>query len=191
MQGWLRVARAIDKLNVRIGRLTGWLALLMVLIGAYNAVVRYLGRYIGGNLSSNAYIEAQWYLFSLVFLLGAAYTLRQGAHVRVDLLYGRLGERGKAWIDLVGTLLMMLPFSAFCLWLSWPSVRNSWAVREVSPDPGGLPRYPIKTVILVAFVLLILQGISQVVKHVAVLRGIEPTATENGDGPQAEHRGMA
>ena len=171
MKPWLRLSRGIDRANEAIGHLTGWLVLAMVLIGAYNAIARYLGRHLGGNLSSNAYIELQWYLFSLVFLLGAAYTLRRGAHVRVDLLYGRLGERGKAWIDLVGTLVMLLPFSVFALWVSWPSVRNSWAVREVSPDPGGLARYPIKSVILVAFVLLILQGLSEVIKNVSVLTG--------------------
>ncbi len=169
---WLRISRAIDRLNEHVGNASGWMVLLMVLIGAYNAVVRYLGRYIGGNLSSNAYIEAQWYLFSLVFLLGAAYALRRGAHVRVDLLYGRLGERGRAWVDLVGTLVLLLPFAVFTLWVSWPAVRNSWAVREVSPDPGGLARYPIKAVILAAFVLLILQGISEVIKRIADLLGL-------------------
>ena len=173
MSFWLRVARAVDRLNERIGRAVGWMTLLMVLLGAYNAVARYLGRYIGVNLSSNAYIEAQTYLFSLVFLLGAAYTLRRGAHVRVDLLYGRLGARGKAWIDLVGSLVLLLPFAVFCLWISWPSVRNSWAVREVSPDPGGLARYPLKAMILVAFALLILQGIAEAVKSLAILLGEE------------------
>lgn len=172
MKSWMRLARGIDRLSVAVGQLIGWLLLLMVGIGAYNAVVRYLGRWIGGNLSSNAYIELQWYLFSLVFLLGAAYTLERGAHVRVDLLYGRLGEKGKAWIDLLGTLFLLLPFSVFGLFVSWPSVRNSWAVHEVSPDPGGLARYPIKTAILVAFFLLILQGISVVIRQVAILRGV-------------------
>jgi len=186
MRFWLRIAGAVDRLNEWIGRLCGWLVLAMVLIGAYNAVVRYLGRYTGGNLSSNAYIELQWYLFSLVFLLGAAYTLRHGSHVRVDLLYGRLGERGKAWIDLVGTVVLLLPFTAFTLWTSWPAVRNSWAVREVSPDPGGLPRYPLKAVIPLAFALLILQGISELIKRIAFLRGQRAEA----DGETAP-RGMA
>ncbi len=171
MRTWLLLSQAIDRLNGAIGRLVGWLTLAMVLIGAYNAVVRYLGGFLGRSLSSNAYLELQWYLFSLVFLLGASYTYRQGAHVRVDLVYGRLAERGRAWIDLIGTLVLMLPFTVLCLWLSWPSVRNSWAVREVSPDPGGLARYPIKSVILLAFSLLVLQGISQAIKQVAILRG--------------------
>ncbi len=171
MKSWLRIAKAVDRLNERIGHATGWLLLAMVLIGAYNTVARYLGRYLGVNLSSNAYLELQQYLFSLVFLLGAAYTLRRGAHVRVDVLYGRLSERGRAWIDLVGTLVMLLPFSLLTLWVSWPAVRNSWKVREVSPDPGGLVRYPIKAVILVAFALLILQGIAEAIRCWAFLRG--------------------
>jgi len=173
---WL--SETIDRWTDRLGRWTAWLTLGMVLVGSYNTVARYLDGYRGRHevvgetftrLSSNAFLELQWYLFSLVFLLGAAYALRHNAHVRVDLLYGRLGRRGKAWIDLIGGLTLLLPFSIFALWVSWPSVRNSWQVREISPDPGGLARYPIKTVILVAFVLLILQGLSEVLKQVVIL----------------------
>ncbi len=181
----LRVSRAVDRCNEWIGSAVGWMTLAMVLLGAYNAVARYLGRYIGVNLSSNAYLEAQSYLFSLVFLLGAAYTLRRGAHVRVDLLYGRFGARGKAWIDLVGALVLLLPFAVFTLWISWPSVRNSWVVREVSPDPGGLPRYPLKAMILVAFGLLVLQGLSEAVKSLATLLGVQRSRGEEA------HRGVA
>ncbi len=186
MRIWLLLSRAIDRINEVIGRFVGWLTLAMVLIGAYNAVVRYLGGYLGRNLSSNAYLELQWYLFSLVFLFGASYTVKRNAHVRVDLVYGRLGERGRAWIDLVGTLVLMLPFTIFALWVSWPSVRNSWAVREVSPDPGGLARYPIKSVILLAFGLLILQGLSQAIRQVAVLFGTEK-GHEAGETRQEVH----
>lgn len=182
MKRWLAISRTIDRVNEKIGLGVGWLTLVMVLIGAYNAVVRYLGRFMGWSLSSNAYIELQWYLFSLVFLLGAAYALRRGAHVRVDVFYGRLPKRGKAWIDLVGAIVFLVPFSLFGLWVSWPSVRSSWAIREVSPDPGGLPRYPIKTMILVAFALLILQGVSEIVKQIAVLRG------GLGEGAQSEEK---
>ena len=171
MERWLGIARNIDRLNEKVGRATTWLVPLMVLVAAYNAVVRYLGRFIGVTLSSNAYIELQWYLFSLILLLSAAYTLKHNAHVRVDVLYSRLSTRAHAWINLLGTLFFLLPFSILMFWLSWPSVRNSWAVREVSPDPGGLPRYPIKTALLVAFVLLALQGIAEIVKNLAILRG--------------------
>lgn len=175
MKRLLATARGIDRLSDAVGRLCSWLVLAMVAAGAYNAIARYLGRRVGVNLSSNAYIELQWYLFSLVFLLGAAWALRCGAHVRVDVLYGRLSPRGKAWIDLLGTLLLQIPFCVTALVLCWPSVRNSWAVLESSPDPGGLPRWPLKAVIPLAFVLLILQGIAQAVHCAARLAGREDT----------------
>jgi TRAP-type mannitol/chloroaromatic compound transport system permease small subunit len=153
-----RIVRAIDRLSEAAGALTRWLVLGMVLLGAFNAVARYLGRWIGVQLSSNAFIEAQWYLFSLIFLLGAGYTLKRHGHVCVDVMYAKFTPRTKAWIDLAGTVLLLLPFCVFGIVMAWPTVRNSWSVWESSPDPGGLPRYPIKTVILIAFVLLFLQG---------------------------------
>jgi len=171
MSALLGLARRVDALNRRIGRLVAWLTFAMVLVGAFNAVARYFDRAAGGGLSSNAYVELQWYLFSLVFLLGAPYTLRSNAHVRVDVLYGRLPERGRAWIDLAGGVLFLIPFCVFALWIGWPSVRDSWQVREVSPDPGGLWRWPIKAVVMVAFALLLLQGLSETIKRAALLRG--------------------
>lgn len=167
----------MDGLTRALGRFVSWFVLIMVLIGAYNALVRYLGRFTGTNLSSNLYLELQWYLFSLIFLLGAGYALKENAHVRVDVLYGRLGRRARAWIDTVGSLVMLLPFCVFMLWVSWPSVHNSWSIREVSPDPGGLPRYPLKAVILVCFVLLLAQALAQLAKDLRVLR-----AERQGDG---------
>ena len=128
--------------------------------------------------------ELQWYLFSLIFLLGAAYALKDDAHVRVDVVYGRLRRKAKARINVIGSVLMLIPFCVFVLWVSWPSIRNSWIVREGSPDPGGLPRYPLKAVIIVAFALLVLQGISQLLKDVAVLR--EPDEDENGEASGAD-----
>ncbi len=172
MQRALKWAHGIDTLNGWLGRLLCWLTLAMVLIGAYNAIARYLGRSLGLNLSSNAYLEFQWYLFSILFLLGSAYTLRQNAHVRVDVLFGRLSERAQAWVNLAGTILFLIPFCVVMLWVSWPPVRNSWQILEMSPDPGGLPRYPIKTVIPIAFLLILAQGISELIKHIAFLRGI-------------------
>lgn len=174
MRTWLLVSRVIDRISAAVGRLAAWLALAMVLVGAYNAVVRYVGRYTGTSLSSNAYIELQWYMFSLLFLLGAAYTLGEDAHVRVDVIFQRLSRRARAWINLVGAILFLVPFSVVALLVSWPSVRNSWQVRELSPDPGGLPRYPIKTFILVAFAMLLVQGISEAIKSLAILRGHTP-----------------
>lgn len=165
-----RFVRTVESLNDRLGVVLRWAALVMVLIGAYNAVARYLTRFTGFPLSSNALNEMQWYLFSAIFLLGAAYALRHDVHVRVDVLYTRLSRKGRAWIDLLGSLLFLLPFSLMMLWVSWPAVRNSWSIGEVSPDPGGLPRYPIKALILVCFALLALQGLAEIVRNVAVLR---------------------
>ncbi|MFQ5699040.1 MAG: TRAP transporter small permease subunit [Myxococcota bacterium] len=166
---WL--CERIDRLNAAIGRATSWGVLAMVALGAYNAVARYVGRSIGINLSSNAFIELQWYLFSLVFLLGAASVLQQDRHVRVDVLYARASPRTRAWIDLVGTVLFLIPFCGFAIWITWPSVASSWQILESSSDPGGLPRYPIKSVTLIAFALLALQGLSQLVQAVERLRG--------------------
>ena len=170
-----RVTAVIDRVTGWLGHLITWITFIMVLIGALNAIARYLGRFVGMNLSSNLYLELQWYLFSLVFLLGAGYTLREDAHVRVDVLYARLQARGRRWVNVLGAVLLLAPFCVFVLWVSWPSVANSWAIRELSPDPGGLPRYPIKAVIIVAFVLLLLQGASELVKD---LRGRERDAVE-------------
>jgi TRAP-type mannitol/chloroaromatic compound transport system permease small subunit len=166
----LAASRSVDRFHARLGSLVAWLTLLMVLVGSLNALARYVSRWVGVNLSSNAWLELQWYLFSLVFLLGAAHTLERNAHVRVDVLYGRLGARARAWIDLLGSLVFLVPFTIFGLWVSWPAVRNSWAIREISPDPGGLPRYPIKAVIPLAFALLLLQGLSEAIKAFARLR---------------------
>ena len=174
MQAALRLSRLIDALNRRLARVMGWALLGMVLVGAYNAIARSLEKELGLGLSSNAYIEAQWYLFSLVFLLGAPYALRANAHVRVDVLYGEHSQRGKAWTDLVGSVLFLIPFCLFAIWISWDFVGNSIAIAEVSPDPGGLPRWPLKLVVPIAFGLLGLQGLSEVVKRVAFLRGMSP-----------------
>lgn len=181
----LRLADAIDRFQDRVGHVLYWLTLAMVVIGGYNAVVRYLDKYTGMTLSSNTYLELQWYLFAILFLVGAAYTLRHDAHVRVDILYTQLGPKGKAWINLLGTVLFLFPFCVLMLWVSWPAVMNSWEVMEMSPDPGGLPRYPIKTVIPVAFLLVMVQGVSMTIRAVAVLRDADPASAQAGDRPNA------
>lgn len=182
-----RAAGAIDGLNDRVGAAIRWLALVMVLVGAFNALARYATRYTDVSLSSNAYLDLQWYFFSLIFLLGAAYGLLHDVHVRVDVVYGRLSRKARAWIDLAGTVLFMLPFSILMLYVSWPAVRNSWQIREVSPDPGGLARWPIKAVILIGFTLLVLQGFSQLVKQIEILRSDD----DEGDGLTVDPEAMA
>lgn len=194
MGGWLRVSGLIDRFNERVGRTVAWLALVMVLLGAFNAVGRYAGRYIGINLSSNLYLELQWYLFSLLFLLGGAWALREDAHVRVDVVYARFSTRTRGWINFVGMLTLLIPFCIFSFWSAIPAVRNSWAVREASPDPGGLPRYHLKTVILVCFALLIIQGISEAIKAYAATRNndsLPPGGTgSEGESDARLHEGL-
>lgn len=170
MKPLLRTASAIDRMSDVVGRLASWLVLVMVLLASFNAVARYLGRFLGVNLSSNAYLEAQWYIFSLIFLLCGGWALLRESHVRVDVLYSRLSDRGRSWINVIGSALLLLPFSLFTLWVSWPLVRNAWYIKEQSPDPGGLPRWPLKPVILVCFVLVVLQGVSQLIKEINELR---------------------
>jgi len=163
--------RSVDRLNEIVYVVIRWLTLAMVLIGAFNAIARYLTRWTGVALSSNAYFDLQWQMFSLIFLFGAAYALRADSHVRVDAVYSRLAPRSRLWIDLVGHILFLIPFCVMLLITTYPAVRNSWAVREASTDPGGLVRYPIKTAILIGAALLLLQAIAEVIKKVAELRG--------------------
>lgn len=172
---WTRSARAavrvIDAVNRAVWRATLWLTLAMVLVGSYNALARYLDKHVDVRLASNAWIELSWYLFSLVFLLAAPWALRQGAHVRVDVLYGRLSERGQRWIDFVGAVVFAIPFAAFALALAWPTVMRSIEIGEDSPDPGGLLRWPIKAVIPVAFALLLLAALAEALRHAIWLFG--------------------
>ncbi|MBW6395781.1 TRAP transporter small permease subunit [Thermus sp. PS18] len=166
MRVLLGISRVIDALNERVGQLVVWLVLLVTLLSAANALMRYIFHY-----SSNAYLEAQWYLFSLIFLWGAGWTLKHGGHVRVDVLYARLSHKAQLWIDFLGTLVFLLPMVALILWLSWPIVTESVHIREMSPDAGGLPRWPIKVAMVIGFVLLGLQGISELIKRGLALAG--------------------
>ncbi|MEN9232474.1 MAG: TRAP transporter small permease subunit [Gloeomargarita sp. DG02_3_bins_56] len=170
MRYWQTLATVSNRLTEGAGGLAVALVPLLVLVGTWNVLGRYLGRWLGMNLTSNAFLELQWYLFSAIFLLGAAHTLYQNGHVRVDVLYNRWSERRRAWIDLLGTLLFLLPFVALLIWLTAPPVITAWRIAEQSPDPGGLPRYWVKTLPLVGFGLLCLQGIVQVVRLGRFLR---------------------
>ena len=188
MQSLLQVARRIDRFINVIGKLAYWLVLVMIGVGVWNVLGRYVGNAIGQNLSSNGLIETQWYLFDLVFLLGAAYTLQHNDHVRVDVFYARFNQKQKAIADLIGTVFFLIPFSILVLYFSWGAVSKSWAVRETSPDPGGLLRYPIKTMILVCFVLLILQGIADAIKNWAIIQGHLRQPTLEEQMPEGENR---
>lgn len=166
MKFFLALSRLIDAINERVGHSTGWLVLAAVLVSAANAAVRY-----SFNLSSNAWLEIQWYLFSAVFLLGAGYTLKRNEHVRIDVIAGKLSRRGQAWIDVFGGLLFLLPMAVIIMVLSWPMFMQSYTGHEISSDAGGLIRWPVKLLIPAGFALLVLQGVSEIIKRVAFLRG--------------------
>jgi TRAP-type mannitol/chloroaromatic compound transport system permease small subunit len=166
LRALLKLARAIDSLNEVVGRASMWLVLLATLISAGNAVMRY-----GFDRSSNAWLEIQWYLFALIFLLGAGYTLKHNGHVRIDILHGRFPPRLQAWVDLIGGLLFLLPLCGLRVWMGWDGFAVSWAVNETSPDAGGLLRWPIKLAIPLGFGLLAMQGVAEVIKRAAFLTG--------------------
>jgi TRAP-type mannitol/chloroaromatic compound transport system permease small subunit len=168
-----RIIVWIDTLNEWIGRFLLWLVLPMVLFAGYNAIARYLSQPLEMNLSSNALLEVQWYLFSVLILLGAGYVLKHDAHVRVDILYNRYPEKVKNWVNLLGSFLLAMPFCFITAWACMDSVIHSWSVMEMSPDPGGLPRYPIKTMIPIGLVLVGLQSFSLGLKSLSCILGRE------------------
>jgi TRAP-type mannitol/chloroaromatic compound transport system permease small subunit len=179
----LRLSGLIDALNERVGRLSYWLILVMVLVSAGNASVRY-----AFDRSSNAWLEIQWYLFSAVFLLGAGYTLLHNQHVRIDVISGRLSKRARAWIDVLGTLFFLLPMAIAIMWMSWPVFVQSYQLHEESSNAGGLIVWPARLMVPVGFVLLVLQGISELIKRVAFLRGLIPDPSEKNEGPSLEEQ---
>ncbi len=173
MKPLLKLSQTIDALNETVGRGAWWLVLACIFISAGNAVARY-----GFNLSSNGFLEIQWYLYSTVFLGAAGYALKHNAHVRIDLVAGRFSPRAQAGIDLFGHLFMLLPVCAIMLWFGWQAFAESYRINEISTDAGGLLRWPIKFVVPAAFALLILQGVSETIKKIAVLRGLLPPVAE-------------
>ena len=173
MKVLLTISHAIDALNERVGRAVLWLILVMVLVSSANAVSRYLL-----NLSSNAFLELQWYLFATVFLLCAGYTLLHNEHIRIDVVSSRLSRRARIWIDIFGTVFFLLPVTLFITWLSWPIFVNAWASGEVSSNAGGLIRWPARLLVPTGFFLLSLQGISELIKRIAYLRGLIPDPVE-------------
>lgn len=179
MRALLRLTRAIDRFTESLGTLSTLLVLVTLGVGFYNVVARYVGRFIGVQLSSNLFIELQWYLYSLVFFLGFAYILKHDANVRVDFLYANWPPRRRAWIDLLGTVFLLIPFCLLGIYVtidpvlaSWGRLPNgNWGAWELSPDPDGLPRAPLKSMIIVAFLTLLIQALAQCIKYIATLRG--------------------
>jgi TRAP-type mannitol/chloroaromatic compound transport system permease small subunit len=169
----LSVSRLIDRMSERIGHAFYWLVLATVLISAANAIVRK-----AFNVSSNAFLEIQWYLFSAIFLLLAGYTLLRNDHVRIDVISSRLSKRAQTWIDIIGTVFFLFPMAILIMWLSWPVFVDAYDRHEVSTNAGGLIIWPARLLVPVGFFLLILQGLSELIKRVAFLRGLIPDPTE-------------
>jgi len=181
------------------GKLTWYCTLLMVIAGAYNAIMRSLSGWahldpesadtlqrilhwigeVARQASSNTFIELQWYLFSMAFLLGAAYALKTGAHVRVDIFYNHISPTAKAWVNIAGTVVFLIPFCLLMISTSWPVVVDSWIRLEGSPDPGGLPRYPLLTVVPLAFVLLMIQGLASAAREAITIIDLAKTQRSN------------
>lgn len=176
MAGLLALSRAIDAINTFLGKAVSWLLLLAIVICAVNATTRKLF-----NLSSNAWLEAQWYLFSAAFLVAAAYTLLSNEHVKVDLVYGQLPRRAQLWVEVFGTIFFLLPFCLITIYLSWPTVAEKFATGEISNNTGGLILWPVWAMIPLGFFFLALQGVSELIKRIAILRGQLPDAIALAD----------
>lgn len=164
MTALLALSRLIDRISAIFGRIGEYLVLLCCLISAGNAMSRYLF-----SVSSNGWLEIQWYMFGFIVLMGAAHTLRMNEHVRVDLIYGAVSDRKRLWIDTFGIIFFLLPFATYAAWLSWPIFMLSWNQGEMSSNAGGLIRWPVKLIISAGFGLLALQGLSELIKRIAAL----------------------
>jgi TRAP-type mannitol/chloroaromatic compound transport system permease small subunit len=177
----LALSRAIDKLNERIGMTVSWLVLAAVLISAANAVVRK-----AFNVSSNSFLEIQWYLFSVVFLFCAGYTLLRNQHVRIDVVAGRLSPQAQAWIDILGTIFFLMPMALTIMWLSWPVFVQAYVRHEVSTNAGGLLIWPARLLVPIGFFLLVIQGLSELIKRLAFLQGLIPDPAQKQHEKSAE-----
>jgi TRAP-type mannitol/chloroaromatic compound transport system permease small subunit len=183
VSGLLGLSRLIDFFNERIGKITAWAILVAVIVSAVNAIIRKVF-----GTSSNAWLELQWYLFGAVFMLCASWTLKANEHIRIDIFSSRLSKRGRDWIDIVGHVLFLLPFVVVMLYLSTPFFIRSFQSAEVSTNAGGLLIWPAKGLILLGFALLFVQWLSELIKRVAIMRGLieDEHAAGGGHGASAE-----
>ena len=178
MKSLLALSRAIDTLNEYLGRLVYWCILIMVLVSSGNATMRY-----AFNMASNAWLELQWYLFAVVFLLCSGYTLLHNEHIRIDVVSSHLSRRTQVWIDVFGFVLFLLPMSLFIMWLSWPVFMNAWTSGEISGSAGGLIRWPARMLVPLGFFLLSAQGFSELIKRIAFLQGLISDPVEKHKDP--------
>jgi TRAP-type mannitol/chloroaromatic compound transport system permease small subunit len=163
----LKFSSFIDWVNEKLGYLANILVLVSALVSAGNAMVRY-----AFDISSNGWLEVQWYMFAVIVMLGASYTLKRNEHVRVDIVYMTLSERKQLWIDIIGGIVFLLPTCLVLAWLAWPFFMQSFDIREDSGNAGGLPRWPIKFVMPLGFALVALQGVSEIIKRIAALENL-------------------
>lgn len=171
MKFLLAVSKGIDSVTTVVGKVAWWMTLVMIAFGVLNVVTRYVGRSLGISLGGTQYIVYQTYAYDFIFLMAAAYVFRRDAHVRVDIVFSSLSRRGKAIVDIIGLLFFLFPFSYMGLYFAQRYVGTSWRQMEVNLNAGGVPVYPVKTLILIAFGLLIVQGVSESIKNVAFLSG--------------------
>lgn len=172
MNGLLALSRGIDRINEAIGRSVAWLILVAIIVSATNAIIRKVL-----NTSSNAWLELQWYLFGAAFMLAAAYTLKQNEHIRIDIVYGTFSRRVQHWIDLLGHILFLMPIVLLMIYLLIPYTLSAIRSGEMSSNAGGLIIWPARAILLAGFVLLGFQGISEIIKKIAVMRGVIPDPT--------------
>jgi TRAP-type mannitol/chloroaromatic compound transport system permease small subunit len=172
MQASLALSRLIDRINEFIGKSVSWLILIAIFVSAVNATVRKVF-----SISSNAWLELQWYLYGAAFLMAAAYTLKQNEHIRIDIVYGIWSRRTQHWIDLIGHVFFLMPFVILMVWMFGPYVALSIRQGEISTNAGGLVIWPAKALLLIGFTQLFFQGISEIIKKIAIMRGIidDPT----------------
>ena len=183
VNGLLALSRMIDRINNAIGKASTWLILVVVIISAGNAVVRY-----AIDWSSNGLLEIQWYLFSAVFLLGAAYVLNKNEHIRIDVIFGRWSPRAQTWIDVFGIIVFLMPMVIMTTYMSWTVFMLAWTSGEGSANPGGLIRWPVRLLMPVGFFMLFMQGISELIKRFAFLTGAGPNVLDKAQGPSAEEQ---
>lgn len=183
MQALLKFSKAVDWLNTTVGKCAMWLILATTLISAGNALVRKIF-----NSSSNGLLEIQWYLFAAVFLLGAGYGLLKNSHVRIDFISTKLSHRARNWIDVFGLVLVLIPFCLIIISLGWPFFTQALASGEMSQNAGGLIRWPAYALIPLGFALLMLQGVSELIKRIAFLTGNGPDALESEDAKSDDHK---
>jgi len=181
MTALLKLSQLIDGLSERVGRSIYWLILAAVLVSAINAIVRK-----AFDMSSNAFLEMQWYMFSAVFLLGSGYTLMRQEHIRIDIIYGRFSRRTQIWIDIFGTVVFLMPMCLMFIYLSWPFFMHSIEGGEVSANAGGLILWPVKALMPLGFVLLMAQGCSELIKRIAFQMGLTSDPGEKKQDKSAE-----